>query len=173
MYKRFLFLIIFIFSLGLNSSVFAIDVAFIDMDVIMSKSKVGSSIINQLKALNKTNIKNFKIKEKNFIEKEKKLLVQKNLLTEAEYKKKFNDLRVEINNYNLDKKKLNNILNKKKNENRNDLLNLINPIIINYSKQKSISLILQKKNLILGKKELDITNEIMKLINQQIKEKKI
>ena len=114
MYKRFLFLIIFIFSLGLNSSVFAIDVAFIDMDVIMSKSKVGSSIINQLKALNKTNIKNFKIKEKNFIEKEKKLLVQKNLLTEAEYKKKFNDLRVEINNYNLDKKKLNNILNKKK-----------------------------------------------------------
>ena len=173
MYKRFLFLIIFIFSLGLNSSVFAIDVAFIDMDVIMSKSKVGSSIINQLKALNKTNIKNFKIKEKNFIEKEKKLLVQKNLLTEAEYKKKFNDLRVEIKNYNLDKKKLNNILNKKKNENRNDLLNLINPIIINYSKQKSISLILQKKNLILGKKELDITNEIMKLINQQIKEKKI
>ena len=41
------------------------------------------------------------------------------------------------------------------------------------SNEKSISIILQKKDLIMGKKELDITGEVIKIVNSEIKEFKI
>jgi outer membrane protein len=44
---------------------------------------------------------------------------------------------------------------------------------MNYSDNKSISLILNKKNLVVGKMELDITDEIIKIINKEIKQFKI
>ena len=53
------------------------------------------------------------------------------------------------------------------------LLKLINPILVNYSNEKSISLILNKKNLVIGKTEFDITDEIIKIINNEIKKFKI
>ena len=57
--------------------------------------------------------------------------------------------------------------------NTNALIQLINPILIEYSNEKSISMILQKKNLIIGQKELDITIDIIKLVDKNIKEFKI
>ena len=63
--------------------------------------------------------------------------------------------------------------NKLKIENTNNLLKLINPILVKFSNENEISVILQKKNLIIGKTELDITDEIIKIINNEIKSFKI
>ena len=57
--------------------------------------------------------------------------------------------------------------------NTNRLLQLINPVLANYSDENSISLILQKKNLIIGKTELDITDQIILTVNKNIKDFKI
>ena len=45
--------------------------------------------------------------------------------------------------------------------------------MIKFSDEKTITLILQKKDLVLGKTELDITDEIIMIINDEIKEFKI
>ena len=50
---------------------------------------------------------------------------------------------------------------------------MIKQLLIKYSDEKSISLILLKKNLIIGKTELDITDEIIKNINTEINDFKI
>ena len=50
------------------------------------------------------------------------------------------------------------------------LLEELNPILANYSKDKSLSIIIDKKNVVIGKKDLDITNEILELLNEKIKE---
>ena len=52
----------------------------------------------------------------------------------------------------------------------NKFLKKINPLIAEYAKEKSISLIIQKKNIVMGKTELDITSEIMDLIDKNIKQ---
>ena len=88
-------------------------------------------------------------------------------------KKKIIDLKLEVKKYNQNRKKTINNINQKKIENTNALIQLINPILIEYSNEKSISMILQKKNLIIGQKELDITIDIIKLIDNNIKEFKI
>ena len=63
--------------------------------------------------------------------------------------------------------------NKLKVNNTNNLLKLINPILIKFSNDKEISIILQKKDLVVAKIQLDITDEVIKIINSEVKEFKI
>jgi outer membrane protein len=58
-------------------------------------------------------------------------------------------------------------------DNTNKLLKLINPILVEFSKNDSISVLLQKKNVIIGKTELDITDKIIKIVNKKIPKFKI
>jgi Skp family chaperone for outer membrane proteins len=165
-----LFFVFWIFNTSIMSEQ---KIVFVDMDRLISFSKPGSSILNQLKDISNKNL-NFLKKEKNkFKEKEKKLIAQKNIISEADFKNKVDELELEINNYNQNRKKMIEKFNKLKVENTNNLLKLINPILTRYSTQNEISIILQKKDLIIGKTELDITNEIIEDINNEIKEFKI
>jgi outer membrane protein len=148
-------------------------IVFVDMDRLVSVSKPGSSIFKQLKDIDNKNLNFLKNEEKKFKENEKKLIAQKNIITEADFTNKVDKLKSEINNYNQDRNKMIEEFNKLKVKNTNNLLNQINPILTKYSIENEISIILQKKYLIIGKKELDITDEIIIIINDEIKEFKI
>jgi len=168
------FLPLFLFSFIIFSPAMADQkIVFVDMDRLVSVSKPGSSIFKQLKDINNKNLNFLKNEEKKFKEQEKKLIAQKNIITEDDFTNKVEKLKSEINDYNLDRKKMIEEFNKLKVENTNNLLKQINPILTKYSKENEISIILQKKNLIIGKTELDITDEIIKIINVEIKEFKI
>ena len=164
-------LTIFIFFISPVSS--EQKIVFVDMDKLISVSKPGSSIFNQLKDINKKNLDFLKEEEKRFKEKEKKLIAQKNIISENDYKNKINELKSEVNIYNQNRNKKIKKFNKLKVENTNNLLKLISPILAKYSTENEISIILQKKDLIIGKTELDITDEVLTIINNEIKEFKI
>ena len=170
--KFFLPLFLFFFIIS-SPAISEQKIVFIDMDRLVSASKPGSSIFRQLKDINNKNLNFLKIEEKKFKEKEKKLIAQKNIIAEADYANKVEELKSEINNYNEDRNKMIKEFNRLKVENTNNLLKQINPIFTKYSTENEVSIILQKKNLILGKTELDITDEIIKIINDEIKEFKI
>jgi Skp family chaperone for outer membrane proteins len=170
--KFFLSLFLF-FSIISSPAISDEKIVFVDMDRLVSVSKPGSSIFNQLKDINNKNLNFLKKEEKKFKEKEKKLIAQKNIITEADFINKIDKLKSEINIYNQDRNKMIEEFNKLKVENTNNLLKQINPILTKYSTKNEISIILQKKNLIMGKKELDITDEIITIINDEIKEFKI
>jgi len=167
-----LFLIIIAF-LNLNSAVSKEKIVFIDMDKVVSTSIPGSSVLDQLSILNKDNLILLRNEEKIFKEKEKKLISQKNILSESDFNKNVIKLKTEINDFNLKRNKMIKDFNKLKIDNTNKLLELINPILLKFTNDNAISFILQKKNLVIGKTELDITDEIIKIINTDIKKFKI
>ena len=148
-------------------------IAFIDMDKVISTSKAGSSILKQLTDLNNKNLQFLKNEEKKFKEKETKLISQKNIISEADFQNKVNELKSEIKNYNQNRDKMIKEFNKLKVDNTNNLLKLINPILLKFSDDKEISIVLQKKDLVVAKTELDITEDIIKIVNAEIKELKI
>jgi len=145
-------------------------IVFVDMDRVISVSVPGSSILKQLKIINDKNLTFLKKEGKIFKEKEKKLINQKNIISENDFKNKVGELKSEINTYNQNRKKMIENFNKLKVDNTNKLLKLINPILTKFSNDNEIAIILQKKDLIIGKTELDITNEIIKNVNNEIKE---
>ena len=157
----------------MNSSIAEEKIVFIDMDRVISTSNPGSSILDQLKLLSENNSILLKKEEKVFKEKEKKLISQKNILSESDFNKNVIKLKTEINDFNLKRNKMINDFNKLKIDNTNKLLALINPILLKFTNDNAISFILQKKDLVIGKTELDITDEIIKIINADIKKFKI
>ena len=150
-----------------------INIAYVDMDKIMSSSKSGILLINQLRQLSEKNLKNFEDQKNIFKEKETKIISQKNIISTEEFQSSVNKLKLEIDVYNKKRSLIIKDFNQIKNDNTKKLLQLISPILTKYSEEKSISLVLQKKNLIIGKKELDITSDVIKLIDISIKEFKI
>ena len=165
-----LFTVFLIFSVSVSAEQ---KIVFVDMDKLVSVSKPGSSIFNQLKDINKKNLDFLKEEEKRFKEKEKKLIAQKNIISENDYNNQINELKSEVNIYNQNRNERIKKFNKLKVENTNNLLKLISPILAKYSTENEISIILQKKDLIIGKTELDITDEVLTIINNEIKEFKI
>ena len=133
------------------------------MDKVISTSNSGASIFKQLADLNNKNLKFLKSEEKRFKEKEIKLISQKNIISETDFKNKINELKSEIKEYNQNRTKIIKDFNKLKVDNTNNLLKLINPILVKFSNDKDISIILQKKDLVIAKKELEITDEIIRL----------
>ena len=170
--KFFLSLLLFFFIFN-SPTMSEQKIVFIDMDRLISASKPGSSIFDQLKDVNSKNLNFLKKEENKFKEKEKKLIAQKNIISETNFKNKVDELKLEINNYNQNRKKMIEKFNKLKIENTNNLLKLINPILTKYSTENEISIILQKKDLIIGETELDITDKIIKIVNNEIKDFKI
>ena len=164
-------LVIFLFST--NQAFSEQKIAFIDLDKVISTSKSGSSILTQLTDLNKKNLKFLKDEEKKFKEKETKLISQKNIISETDFKNKVNELKSEIKSYNQNRNKMLADFNRLKIDNTNNLLKLINPILVKFSNDKEIAIILKKKDLVVVKTQLDITDEVIKIINSQVEEFKI
>ncbi|MDC0972166.1 OmpH family outer membrane protein [Candidatus Pelagibacter sp.] len=171
--KYFLLSFFSMFLFFINSVNSEQNIAFINMDKVISTSKAGSSILKQLTDLNNKNLQFLKKEEKKFKEKETKLISQKNIISEADFQNKVNELKSEIENYNKNRDKMINEFNKLKVDNTNNLLKLINPILLKFSDDKEISIVLQKKDLVVAKTELDITDDIIKIVNSEVKELKI
>ena len=168
------FLYLFVVFLTLSSSIKSEQkIVFVDMDKLVSVSKPGSSIFKQLKDINNKNLDFLRNEEKKFKEKEKKLVAQKNIISETDFNNKVDELRSDIKKFNQNRKKMIEDFNKLKVENTNNFLKLINPILTKFSIKNEIAIILQKKDLVIGKTELDITDEVIKIINNEIKEFKI
>ena len=144
-------------------------IVFLDMDKIMLQSKAGKSITVELEKLHKNNITTFKQKEEELKNKETSIVSQKNVLSNEEFEKKINSLRKEANEYRIKRRDSINSLTKKRVDAQNKLIKTINPILADYSKKNSISMIIQKKNIIIGKSELEITEDILKIVDKSLK----
>jgi len=165
--------ILVIFLFFTNQAFSEQKIAFIDMDIVISTSKSGSSMLKQLKDLNNKNLKYLENEEKNFKEKETKLISQKNIISETDFKNKVDELKLEIKRYNKKRNKMLAEFNRLKVDNTNNLLKLINPILVKFSNDEKIAIILQKKDLVVAKTELNITDDVIKIINTEVKEFKI
>ena len=105
--------------------------------------------------------------------KEQEILAKKNILSKEEFQKEISKLRNEVKNYNSDRNEKINSLTKKRLESMQKIIKNLSPILTEYSKEKDISLIVDKKNIIVGKTELNITKEILTLLDNKIKKIKL
>tara|TARA_B110000444_G_scaffold254963_1_gene288409 strand:+ start:452 stop:976 length:525 start_codon:yes stop_codon:yes gene_type:complete len=166
---KYLGVIFFFFAFNLINVNANEKIVYIDTNYILNQSLVGKSILAKLNSKQKKNIENFKKTENSFKETEKKIIASKNVTSEEEFKKKVLELRNTVKAYQVSRKKAQEDLMKEKNKLNNKLLDLLNPILTTYSKENSISIIIEKRNIIIGKTDLDITEEIVNILDKKIK----
>ncbi len=171
---KFILIIISFFFITLNSSnANELKVVFIDTDKILNESIAGKKFKKQLDATNKKNATTFEKKEKELIEEEKKITQQKNILSKEELEKKIKELREKIFKFNNNVKNNKSDFTRKNNSATKKLLDVLNPILSDYSSKNSIAIIFQKNHIVIGRGDLDITDEILKIFNKKIKNIKL
>ena len=166
MKKIILTLFFFIFSSITNAQE---KVVYLDINYLLSQSEVGKYVNSKLKKINDKNIEEFKKVELNIKSSEENLLKQKNILKKEDYEKKLSNLKIKYKSYKDQRKKKNDELTQLRNKAGNEILNHINEILAKYSKNKSISLVIEKKNVVIGKSDLDVTSDVLSLLDEKIK----
>jgi len=168
-----LFIINFFFLIFTLSYAEEQKIVYLNIEKIMQNSIAGKSIKKQLENLYNKDLEKFKKNDETLKNKEKKLITQKNILSQEDFQKELTILRSEIINFQKDQVRARENINKLRREATGKLISKLSPILQEYAKKNSISLILQKKNIIMGKKEIEITEEILSITNNKIKDIKI
>ena len=161
------FFIIFIFLTSLSHS--NEKIVYLDFDFILANSDQGKIILSNLEKKNQENLKILQSKEKILKEEEKKIIKQKNIISENAYNDEVKKLKVKINLFKQDKDKLVKNFNQLKKKEINNFVNVVNQILGDYVEKNAIDLVLNKKDILMGKNKYNITNVILELVNKSNK----
>jgi len=172
MYKIFLFIKIFLLFFTISYAQ-DLKIVYVNVEKIMQESIAGKSIKNKLENIYNKDLEKFKKNDEILKQKEKKIIAQKNILSDQDFKKELSNLRAEIISFQKEQVKARDNINKLRIKATTKLISKLSPILEEYAKKNSIGLILQKKNIVMGKKEIEITNEILEITNKEIKDIKI
>ena len=142
---------------------------YIDFKYILNQSEAGKKAQQTLKNKLENGIKKIQVKEKSIQEEEKKVIAQKKIISADEYKKKVNELRKKVASIQKERNTLLNNVSKQRVKARNELLNILNPIIKDYMLEKKIKMVIDKKYLLLADNDLDITKDIISMLNKKLK----
>lgn len=165
--KSIIFTIIFVLTL---SNIAHADLPrYLDFKLVLNESTAGSKAQNFLKKKYEDGVKKLNSLEKNIQQEEKKIIQQKKLISENEYKKKILELRTKVSNLQKERKKLLEEVGKQRAFAKQELLKNLNPLLKEYMIEKKIRLVLDKKDLILADENLDITKDVMELLNKKLK----
>jgi len=167
-----LILVVFISSF-FNQNISAELPYYLDFKFILNESIAGKKAQKDLKNKLENGLKELNKIEQNLQSDEKKIIAQKKIISEEEYKKKVKELRQKVSNLQKNKKNLLDTVGKQRSKARSELLKNLNPVIKDYMEEKKIRYVMDKKSLILADESLDITQEIIKKLNDKIKSVKL
>ena len=159
-------IICLILSLYFSIAQSAEKIVYLDIDQVLNKTVSGKKIVTNLENLRKENVKNLKNKQIDVKTKKEKIEQQKNILSKEEFKSQVVSLENEIRQFNEYSKKISLEFEKKKQKELDEFMKFISPIIQNYIEEKSITIVLNKKNIFIASKDYDITNEIIIIVDK-------
>jgi len=163
--KILLIVILFFFKTSISFAVSS--TVFIDIDYILNNSNLGKKIYSELDIINKENINIIKTKEDILNKKQEEINSKKNILSREEIEREFNLLNQEYNKYKAEKDMIIKKFTEKKENELDNFLIKIKPIIEEYMKQNSIDIILDKNQIFIGVSKNNITEKILKLVNNK------
>jgi len=144
------------------------NIVYIDMNKILSESKVGIFVEKELTELHETKLDNFKKTEESLKKKEIDLISKRNILARSEFDAKVKLLNEEAQKYQAERRKWFDEIAAKRNSARTEVLKSLDPIITDYFEKNQLSLILYKRNIAIASSELDITGAIIDELNKKL-----
>ena len=167
-----LFFIILILT-NYTSYSYTQNLAYANMDNIIKTSEAGKKIIIYFSDKNNNIINQLNDKKKVIQEKEKSLLAQKNILEQDQYLKKVEEIKKEIDEFNIEHNKMIGQIQNEKNEVSKSFQIEINKILKEFAENNNIDIIFSSNQMLIGKSSLDVTDDLLEVVNSKIKNFKI
>ena len=163
-----IFFIIFFFFISYSS--FAQEsIFFVDIDKVLNETSYGNKIVQKLKNINSNNLKNIENDEKELKKIEDEINKVKNVISEEEFKKKIDNLKIKIISYREKKNNTFKEYNSLKNKELENFFVKITPLLEEFMEKNSIKIIIEKKNILIAQENYDKTNDLVNFINTKLK----
>ncbi len=166
MFKIILFLLIF-FNFNLTNA--QDKIAYLNLEFLIQNTISGKTILKNIENINKKNLETFKKREKKIRDTEQDLINKKNILSDQEFQSNITDLKKSMDIFNSEKRKSNIDFEKKRKDLLDNYMVKIKPIIEEYIKLNSISVVINKNHVVIANKKYDITFDLIKMIDEEIK----
>tara|TARA_Y100000590_G_C15337376_1_gene870097 strand:- start:247 stop:681 length:435 start_codon:yes stop_codon:yes gene_type:complete len=138
------------------------------MKYILNESKAGKNAQEQLQNTVKKDQKRFLEAQKKLKADELDLISKKAELSKEEYKKKSDELRKKVIDFQNSRKVALNDVAKKRANAREQLLKELDPILENYMAENNISLVIDSINVVRSTEGTNITKIIVEKLNKKI-----
>ena len=125
-------------------------------------------MLEKINKLDQVNIEKLKSFEEELKQIESDIKLKKNILSETQFEKEVNDLKVKIADYNKEKDLMVKKFSDTKKKELKVFFEKINPIVQNYMKVNSIEILFNSKNIFMGNKKSDLTKQLIDEINNKI-----
>ena len=152
-----------------TTNAFAEDkVVYIDMNKILTESKVGIFVEKELTKSHEEKLDKFKKTEEELKKKEIDLISKRNVMAREEFDKNVKILNEKAQDYQNQRRQWFDDIGQKRNKARAEVLKSLDPIMTDYFETNNISLILYKRNIAIGISELDVTDRIIDELNKKL-----
>ena len=152
-----------------TTNAFAEDkVVYIDMNKILTDSKVGIFVEKELTKSHEAKLGKFKITEEELKKEEIDLISKRNVMAREEFDKNVKILNEKAQEYQAQRRQWFDDISQKRNKARAEVLKSLDPIMTDYFEKNNISLILYKRNIAIGISELDVTDKIIDELNEKL-----
>ena len=152
-----------------TTNAFAEDkVVYIDMNKILTDSKVGIFVEKELTKSHEEKLDNFNKTEEELKKEEIDLISKRNVMAREEFDKNVKILNEKAQEYQTQRRQWFDDIGQKRNKARAEVLKSLDPIMSDYFEQNKISLILYKRNIAIGSSEIDITDKIIDELNKKL-----
>ncbi len=141
---------------------------FANIDLIIKETKIGKQMLDKINNIDQTNIDKLNSFEEELKKIENDIKLKKNILSDSQFEKEVNDLKIKIAEYNKEKDLMVKKLNKIKKKELQVFFEKINPIVQNYMNTNSIEMLFNSKNIFMGNKNSDLTQQLIDEINNKI-----
>ena len=156
------FYLFFFNSIGFSNN----NISYIDLNFLLDETNLGNKIFEEINIKNKENIKYLTDKENIIKNKEIKIKQTQNVISDEKFKEQLSKLNIEISEFIEEKRLLSDQFEIFRQKKLNEFFSKIKPLIEDYMNNKSITILLDKKNIFMGKLDNEITADIVKLINK-------
>jgi len=143
-------------------------IVYMDMKYILNESKAGKNAQDYLKKKFENSKKKLADIEKNLKKDESDLLAQKSILESGEYKKKADVLRKKVIQYQSQRKKMLDDITLLRAKAKKQLIQKVDPILLKYTKDNSISLVINRRAVLFSADSVNITGEIVKILDKEL-----
>ena len=166
-------LILIFFFLNLKPTFAENNIVYLDVQYIIDTSELGIFYKKKIQIL-QDDIKTTLLKKETIIKKkENSINDKKNVLDKDEINKQIKELNNLLNEYKIQRNKLNQNIADTKKKYTSEILNILNPLVTSYVDDNNINIVIEKKNVLVGIKSLDITTNILKKFNETVKKKNL
>ena len=144
------------------------NVGVIDLNYILSESDAAVDAAKQIEDIAKQIEDEIKNTDQSLIDEQNELIESQQIMAPAAFDEKRKEYENKVQNYNVTRQEKLISVDRIVSESRSEVLNALKPILEEISKEKGITVLLEKNSVLLNAENMDITDEALKALNKKL-----